>query len=123
MPSLDRPLSGSPLRVSLREDGREEHIDAGLLRRSGRSARTLIRDGPLRVTLVALAAGGSLSEHRADGPITVHVLSGSLRFRIGEDEHTLYVGDLLSVSSGVSHAVDSVDGAVFLLTVAAVQQP
>lgn len=121
MPTFDRSLSGRPLRFSLREEGRAEHIDEGLLDRSGRSARTLIKDGPLRVTLVALGAGGSLAEHHADGPITVHVLSGSLQFRIGEQEHTLETGDLLSLGGGVSHAVDSADGAVFLLTVASVQ--
>lgn len=88
----------------------------------GRTARTLVRDGPLRVTLVALAPGGVLAEHQANGPITVHVLSGKIRFRVGEDEWMLEQGDLLSLGAAVTHAVDAEARSVFLLTVAASEQ-
>ena len=118
MSSIDRPLSGRALHFRLGEAHRSELIDEGLLRKSGRGARTLLKEGPLRVTLVALAPGGALAEHRADGPITVHVLSGSVRFRAGDEEWTLEEGDLLSLAAGVPHEVGSAGGGVFLLTVA-----
>ena len=118
MPSIDRPLAGEALLFRLGHE-RADFIDEALLARAGRSARTLVKDGPLRVTLVALAAGGGLAPHHADGPITVQVLSGDLRFRAGEREWRLEAGDLLSLASGVQHEVSSESGAVFLLTVAA----
>lgn len=118
MPSIDRPLAGKPLHFRLGEEHRRDLIDETLLDRAGRSGRTLVKDGPLRVTLVALGPGGTLAEHLADGPITVHVLSGQIRFRAGEDEWTLGAGDLLSLGARVEHAVESTDGGLFLLTVA-----
>lgn len=118
MSSIDRPLAGGVLRFALGA-GLEEHIDRDLLARSGRSARTLVKDGTLRVTLVSLAPGGGLAPHHADGPITVHVLAGAIRFRAGEGEWELGEGDLLSLGGRVEHAVESASGGTFLLTVAA----
>ena len=123
MPSIDRPLSGKPLHFRLGDGQRSELIDEGLLSRAGRSARTLVKDGPLRVTLVALGPGGELREHQADGPITVHVLSGQIHFRVGGDSRTLEAGDLLSLGAGVPHAVQSAGGGEFLLTVATAVEP
>ena len=119
MPSIDRPLSADALLHHLDAQRRPQLIDSGLRASGGRSARTLIKDGPLRVTLVSLAAGGALAPHRTDGPITVHVLSGELRFTLGDSECQLTAGDLLSVGAGVEHGVESAEGADFLLTVAA----
>jgi len=94
-----------------------------LLARSGRTARTLVKEGPLRVTLVALGSGGALATHRTDGPITLHVLSGEVSCRAGTDEWGLVSGDLLSLGAGVEHAVESASGGVFLLTVATDPHP
>jgi hypothetical protein len=35
-------------------------IDPALLARHGRSARTLVKEGPLRLTIVAIGPGGTL---------------------------------------------------------------
>ena len=121
MSSIERPLSGKAIHVRLGAERASDLIDEGLLARAGRTARTLVKEGPLRVTLVALGPGGALAEHRADGPISAHVLSGRVRFRAGEDEWLLEEGDLLSLPAGVPHAVDSEAGGVFLLTVASVE--
>lgn len=116
MSSINRPLASDALHFRLRGE-RAEYIDDALLARAGRSARTLVKNGPLRVTLVALAEGGSLASHRAEGPITVQVLSGGVRFRVGEKEWELREGDLLSLDGGVEHSVESPAGGEFLLTV------
>lgn len=118
MPSIDRPLSATALHYHLDPERMPDLIDSDLLESGGRSARTLVKDGPLRVTLVSLAAGGALAPHHADGPITVHVLSGVLRFTAGQSEWRLAAGDLLALGAGVEHAVQSAEGADFLLTVA-----
>lgn len=118
MPSIDRPLAATALHYQLDPERLPDLIDGELLASGGRSARTLVKDGPLRVTLVSLAAGGALASHRAAGPITVHVLSGALRFTAGESVRTLAAGDLLALGAGIEHAVESADGADFLLTVA-----
>lgn len=118
MTSINRPLSGKALHFHLRGGEISALIDENLLARTGRTARTLVKEGPLRVTLVALGPGGTLAEHQAEGPITVQVISGQIRFVAGEDAWTLDEGDLLSLAAAVPHAVESATGGVFLLTVA-----
>ena len=118
MPSIDRPLSGDAMLFRLAQAGRAELIDEELLADRKRTARTLVKEGPLRVTLVGLAAEGTMAEHRAEGPITVYVLAGRIRFRTEADEWILVEGDLLSLPAGVAHSVDSDQGGEFLLTVA-----
>ncbi len=119
MSSIDRPLSGAPLHFRLGDEHRSEHIDSDLLEKAGRTARTLVKEGPLRVTLVSIGAGGNLAPHRANGPITVHVLSGEVRLRTADGEWVLSSGDLLSLGAEIEHDVVSEAGGVFLLTVVA----
>jgi quercetin dioxygenase-like cupin family protein len=116
MPSIQRPLSGDILVFEIGEE-RERAADPELIERSGRNARTLLKDGPLRVTLVVLGAGGELAEHEAAGPITIQVIDGRIRFSAGDQEHDLGPGQLLAAGPGVRHRVGSTAGASFLLTV------
>ena len=120
MPSIDRPLGGTALHFHLDDARRGDLIDTELLAKAGRSARTLIKDGPLRVTLVALESGGALAPHRTDGPITVHIISGEILLRADANEWRMTADDLVSLGAGVEHNVDSETGGVFLLTVATV---
>jgi quercetin dioxygenase-like cupin family protein len=117
MPSIRRPLSDDVMIFRLREE-REHAADPATILKHGRSARTLLKDGPLRVTLVVLGAGGELAEHSADGPITVQPLDGSIRFTIAGRTHDVAAGEMLSAGAGLPHSVQSMEGAAFLLTVA-----
>lgn len=117
MPSIDRPLSGDVLVFDLEEE-EDEAADQKILERSGRNARTVLKSGPLRVTLVVLAPGGETSEHSAPGPITVQPVRGTIRFTVGGETYHLGPGKMLSAGPEVDHAVFSEEGASFLLTVA-----
>jgi quercetin dioxygenase-like cupin family protein len=121
MPSIQRPLSGDVLVFDLGEE-QERAADPSLVERSGRNARTLLKDGPLRVTLVVLGSGGEIPEHQTGGPITVHTLSGRVRFTVAGEVHDLAPGQLLSAGPGVRHRVSSDEGGVFLLTVSQAEQ-
>lgn len=85
----------------------------------GRSARTLVKDGRLRVTLIALGAGSRIPVHHADGPITIQPVYGNIVVDAGGESRTLSSGDLLALGAGVEHAVASGGGGAFLLTVVA----
>ena len=115
MSSLDRPLAGEVLVHRLGQD--EELLDQDQLRRTGRSARTLVKEGPLRLTLMGLAAGGSLPAHKAVGPVSVQVLKGSVAFAASGQIQQLRAGDLVVFGPGVEHSAASEEGAVLLLTV------
>lgn len=117
MPSIQRPLSGDVLVFDFGEE-RERTADPEILGRRGRNARSLLKSGALRVTMIVLAPGGEIAEHHADGPITVQPLNGRVRFTIQGKEHRLVPGQMLAAGPGVPHSVASDDGATFLLTVA-----
>jgi quercetin dioxygenase-like cupin family protein len=120
MSSMNRSVSGDVLRFSLVEE-RSRANDPAVLERQGRAARTLVKEGSLRVTVVMVGAGGLIAKHHSAGPITVQVLEGDIRFRAAGKEHRLAAGDLLAVSGGVEHDVSSERGGTFLLTL--VQAP
>lgn len=116
MSSLDRDIAGKALTLTLADQ-------VGIVRQrlaaaGDRSALTIVKQGSMRVTLVALAAGGVLESHRADGPITVQVLEGSLEFEADGHVHSLMPGSLFALASLEPHRVTSAGGSVFLLTVA-----
>jgi quercetin dioxygenase-like cupin family protein len=114
MSSIDRELDGAALLFDLGDARRE----MGALEAGQHTARTLLKSGALRVTLITLAAGGALAEHSAPGPIVVQPVEGTLHFSSNDTMHELVPGQLLSVGANVRHAVSSVEGATFLLTVA-----
>jgi quercetin dioxygenase-like cupin family protein len=115
MSSMHRNISGEVLVQHLDQDALT--IDADLLAQRGRSARTLVKDGPLRLTLMALAPDGRLPAHTTDARVTIHVVQGDVTFLAIDREYALVSGDVLVFAAGVEHAARSKSGAVFLLTV------
>lgn len=116
MTTIRRPLSGDVLVFDL-EAERGRAADRSLLERSGRNARTLLKSGPLRVTLVVVAPGGEIPEHQAEGPITVQPVQGRVRFSAEGRHYDLGPGEVLAAGPGVRHSVTSEAGGAFLLTV------
>ena len=115
MSSLTRTTSGQVLYHRLTRD--ELTLDRTLLAEHGRTARTLVKEGPLRLTLMAIAPGRDLPEHSTDGPLSIHVLEGDVVFRGANEEYSLRTGDVLVFAAGVLHSARSTGGCVFLLTV------
>lgn len=115
MSSMHRTVEGEVLVHHLTQD--EWMIDPILLARSGRTARTLVKEGPLRLTLMAIAAGGDLPTHSTDGPVTIHVLQGEVLFHALGQDYPLKTGDVLVFAPGVEHSARSDAGVLFLLTV------
>ena len=122
MSSLDRRLSGEVLAFDL-ETLRTELANAPAVAAGGRQARTLVKDGGLRVTLIVVGPGGTIAEHRADGPITVHAIAGRISFHVGDETHELGPSQVLSARAGVPHSVRSESGGAFLLTVCLPGEP
>lgn len=116
MSSLDRPLSGDVLVFDLVAE-QQRAIDAAHADSHGPASRTLLKEGPLRNTVVVLASGGDIPEHTTEGPITVQPLAGSISFSVAGQRYELNPGALLAVGPGVKYSVRSANGGSFLLTV------
>jgi quercetin dioxygenase-like cupin family protein len=85
---------------------------------TGQNARTLIKYDTLRVVLVALKAGKSLAEHRTEGRISVHVLSGHVEIKAAGRTFNLHAGGLLALDRNLPHDVRALQESAVLLTVA-----
>ncbi len=117
MSPVRHQISGTELSVRLRDE--MQLVRKELTSASGRVARTLVKMGALRVTLVGISAGGELHEHTSPGPITIQILDGAMEVTTHEHKWPLEAGEILTLEARIPHAVASKAGALFLLTVAA----
>ncbi len=115
MSSLERTITGDVLVQHLTDD--EMLVDRELVEQHGRSARTLVKEGALRVTLIALATKGALPSHSTVGPISIQLLDGDITVSAAGKEYVLAQRDLLVVAAAVEHSARSIGGGSFLLTV------
>ncbi|MEX2431679.1 MAG: cupin domain-containing protein [Dehalococcoidia bacterium] len=83
-----------------------------------RAARTLLKEGPLRASLLALKQGEALDEHAVGGPTTLHLLRGRLQLRIGEEELELRQGSLAALDHRIAHSAAALEDCILLVTVA-----
>jgi quercetin dioxygenase-like cupin family protein len=121
MSPVHRTLSNSVLVFDLADEMRvvRSQLDAG----QSRIARTLVKEGSLRLTLIGVRAGGEMHEHVAQGPITIHALEGKIIVRTEREARTLPAGGLMALAGGVRHDVSSNEGGLFLLTLIAAGAP
>src|SRR5579872_181520 len=75
-------------------------------RRESRAALTLVKNPAVTIVLLALHAGAVLKEHHAEGPITVMVLEGAIRFTARGEERVLRRDGLLALGDAIEHAVE-----------------
>ena len=74
------------------------------------------------MVLMLLGKGTKISEHQAAGPLTFHVLSGSVTFRAGDRAEALGPGELIVLESTVAHEVEALEESACLLTLAGAAQ-
>jgi quercetin dioxygenase-like cupin family protein len=88
-------------------------------RESGRSSETLVKYEQFRIVLVRMKPDSYMSHHRAEGPISIHVIHGKIRVHLPEDRtEDLNPGDLLTLERCLEHDVEALEEASFLLTIA-----
>ena len=115
MSSLQHRITGPALSFSLEDE--MATVRGELAKAPTRIGRTLVKDGPLRVTLVGVRADGGMQEHSSTGPVTIQVLEGVVDVEADGTRWPLGVGTLLALDGGIKHTVTSADGGIFLLTV------
>ena len=86
------------------------------LAKSGRTAKTLVKEGTLRVTLVAIRKGASLESHQVAGPVSIQALSGSLKLTTDAGTVDLSAGSLVVLGAGVTHSAEAIEDCTLLLT-------
>jgi quercetin dioxygenase-like cupin family protein len=82
-----------------------------------RNAVTLQKNSNLRVVLIALHKGATLHEHTVDGPITLFVVSGKIKFVCGNKEVNVESNGLIVLEKITSHDVEALEDTTFILTI------
>lgn len=80
----------------------------------GRHAEILVREGPLRQSLLALKAGTELEEHNSPPAASFYLLKGAVQVT-GETTVDIAAGELHTLTRH-RHAVKALEDSVFLLT-------
>jgi quercetin dioxygenase-like cupin family protein len=114
----DHQLQGTAIRLNLSEQAADLLAEARPASQR-RAARTLIKEGPLRLTLLALVEGGSIDEHRAGGPVSIEVVNdGAVTIEAAGERYELQGQDALVLDAGVTHSLRASRDTVLLLTIA-----
>lgn len=97
----------------------DEQLAAAEAAESGRSSVTVYgrKGASLRQTVVALAAGRALGEHKSPGDASLYCLRGRVQLRTGDSEAELGPSDMMAVPPQ-RHDVTAVEPSVLLLSVA-----
>ncbi len=100
----DHQLHGEAIQINLAHEA-ETLIEEAKQAPQGRAARTLVKDGPLRLTLLALKDGAVIAEHRAPGPVSIEVVTGSVVIEVAATAYELGRQESLVLDANVVHSV------------------
>jgi quercetin dioxygenase-like cupin family protein len=110
-------ISGQVLRFRLAtEDARLREQAAAS--KAGRAGTTLVKEGPLRITQVALRKGTPLQAHQVAGGVSLLVQRGRLRLTTAGGALVLGAGELMVLDAGVAHAAMALSDCALLITMA-----
>lgn len=114
-PEQERPLHATLQVFDLEQTHEQLRTEPAYA--AGRNAITL-RKAPddMQIVLIAQQAGNVLDDHRAAGPITVHILRGRVRFATPDQSVNLSSGMMLALDGGIVHSVEALEDSVSLLT-------
>ena len=116
MSPVSRALTGKHLTFDFAEHIAELRRDDHYVQ-TGRIGRTLVKEGALRLTLTVLAEGTDIGTHHAAAPMTLQLLEGRLRYRVGDDEFTIREGELLFFGPGHAKDIRALEDTALLLTI------
>jgi quercetin dioxygenase-like cupin family protein len=86
--------------------------------KTGRAGKTLVKEGPLRITLVALKQGTVLPSHQVAGPVSIQTIRGCLRITTDRGDVDVPAGTLIALGPGVAHTAKAHDDCAILITFA-----
>ncbi len=84
---------------------------------TGHRQVALVRRGPVSQILFAFDADGLFKEHKTEGEVTIHVLSGQMAVTVDSEAIPLRAGEILALAPGEVHSVYAVSASDMLLTV------
>jgi quercetin dioxygenase-like cupin family protein len=108
-------ISGNVLTFDLKSN-HADLMERARTAKAGRTAKTLVKEGPLRITLVALKQGVSLQEHQVAGAVSIQALRGRVAIEADGARSDLRAGQLLVLDADIRHRATGVTDCAILIT-------
>ena len=100
--------------ISLEDEYEDELLNVC----AGKHSKTLFKTDRLRLILITMNAGSTLSRHSAPGPITIQPVSGRFTVAVeGGVTHSLKCNEVVAIKTGVPHSVAAREDGAFLLSI------
>lgn len=108
-------LAGKSLDFDLGAEERKLQ-DRAMSVQNGRAAKTLVKEGRLRITLVAMRKGTALGAHAVEGDVSLQVLRGAFAITTNDREIRARKGSVVTLQAGVQHDARALRDATILIT-------
>jgi quercetin dioxygenase-like cupin family protein len=109
-------ISGDVQRFQLSLEASRLHEQASASP-AGRAGKTLVKEGSLRITQLALRKDMRLPWHEVEGAVCVQILRGRLQMVTPEGKMGLARGALVVFDAGVQHSAVATSDCVMLITI------
>ncbi len=113
---LEGTLSGPLLQFDIAKEIRQQRQEDSWLQGVGRSSKTLVKYGDLRIVLISMKAGARMHEHKASARISIQTIAGHVQLHLREQTVDLPAGQLLVLDQCLPHDVEALEDSAFLLT-------
>ncbi len=114
-PDADRPLDAEMLKFDLKSiTARVKQEDDW--KKDDHNSITLMKSEKMRIVLISMHAGSEIKMHKSEGPISVHILEGKLKFITEKELVILSKGELLTLHENINHSLNAIEETSFLLT-------
>lgn len=80
-----------------------------------RPVQSVLQRGESKFVQLSFEPGEGLSKHRAPLALTVIVLTGQIRFTVGDETEVLNASEMLALEPAIEHAVEAVERSTVLL--------
>jgi len=113
----EHQISGEELALDLKQEG-ESLLAEARGAAAGRAGRTLVKDGTIRLVLLALKENATIDEHQAPGAVSIQVLRGQVSIGVGSREQVYGEMQTLVLAPNVRHSLAAQQESLVLLTIA-----
>lgn len=111
-------LANAVIRANIHQEIEKLKSASALQQDTGRSSETLVKYEHFRIVLALMKTESRMSQHHADGPISVQGIQGRIRLHLPEGQTVeLGPGDILALAPGLKHDVEALEESAFLLTI------
>jgi quercetin dioxygenase-like cupin family protein len=115
-PRRDRVLNGPAVTFSIADEIARLRQEPEWIS-GARNSVTVVKTANLSIVLTAVKKGAAICGHEVDGPITLQVISGAVKFGVADKPVTLNAGDVIALDKAIPHDIQAIEDSELMLTI------